>query len=169
MVAGVIIQMVVMILYSILLAETVTRFISKRPVKPFRFRKTREMVPVPDGTVSPQAIRKAKILIGAMVFSTILIFIRSIYRTIELLEGWTGPIISNEMLFCVLDGLMVFLAVLVLNIFHPAQLLPARPKIAVTPSHSQGDVEKAPPAQPVEQPMSHQSSRTLAAAPEAAK
>lgn len=80
MLAGVVTQMVVMVLYSILLAETVWRFMSKRPVKPFRFRKTREIQPVPEGSLSPQTVRKAKTLVAAMVFSTVLIFVRSIYR-----------------------------------------------------------------------------------------
>lgn len=155
--------MFVMILYSILLAETVTRFLTKRPVAPFRFRKTRELVPVPEGTVAPEAVRKAKILIGAMVFSTILIFIRSIYRTIELLEGWNGPIISREDLFCILDGLMVFLALLVFVPFNPAKYLPAKRRTP-TSDAERGAVEKTS-----SQPLSQQSSRTLATPPAVTK
>ena len=38
--------------------------------------------------------------------------VRSIYRAIELLEGWSGPIIENQGLFDGLDGaLMVSRAV----------------------------------------------------------
>jgi len=126
MVAGVIIQMVIMVAYSLLLAEFVYRFFADKPVKPFRIWKTKPAMAVPKGVVGPADVRKARILIIAMVFSTILIFIRSIYRTIELLDGWTGPIISNEGLFCGLDGLMVFLATAVFNVIHPLWYLPRK-------------------------------------------
>ena len=31
----------------------------------------------------------------------------SVYRTIELLNGWSGPIATNQTLFCVLDALLM--------------------------------------------------------------
>jgi len=34
-------------------------------------------------------------------------------------EGWNGFLISHERYFLVLEGLMVILAVLILNVFHP--------------------------------------------------
>lgn len=126
MVAGVIVQMVIMVAYSILLTEFVIRYFFDKPVKPFRIWKTKPAMAVPKGVVSASDERRAKILIGAMVFSTILIFIRSIYRTVELLDGWNGPIISNEALFCVLDGLMVFLATAIFNVIHPMWFLPRK-------------------------------------------
>lgn len=116
--------MVVMVLYSLLLAETVYRFLAKRPVKPFRFRKTQEVVTVSEGSISPRDVKNGKILIAAMVFSTTVIFVRSIYRTIELLQGWDGAIISNETLFVILDALTVFLAMVVFNAIHPGKYLP---------------------------------------------
>lgn len=126
MVAGVLVQMVVMVAYCVLLAEFVVRYFLDKPVKPFRIWKTKPAMAVPRGVVSQADAKKAKILIGAMVFSTLLIFIRSIYRTVELLDGWTGPIISNEALFCALDGLMVFLATAIFNIIHPMWYLPRK-------------------------------------------
>jgi hypothetical protein len=66
---------------------------------------------------------------------------RGVYRTIELTGGWSGSVISNQMLFswCSLsrclavllttiltvgfDGSMIVLALAVLNIFHPGRLL----------------------------------------------
>jgi len=55
----------------------------------------------------------------ALALSTLLIYIRSIYRVIELAEGWRGALISKETYFIVLEGVMVIIAVLVLNVFHP--------------------------------------------------
>lgn len=115
-----------MVAYSILLAEFVFRYYKDKPVKPFRVWKTKPAMAVPRGVVPAGDIKRSEVLIGAMIFSTLLIFVRSIYRVIELLDGWTGPIISNEMLFCVLDGLMVLLATLVFNFIHPWWFLPVK-------------------------------------------
>ncbi|RAK96468.1 RTA1 domain-containing protein [Aspergillus ibericus CBS 121593] len=76
-------------------------------------------------------------LVGAMVFSVVCIYIRSIYRTIELAQGWSGYLITHQTYFIVLDGVMMVLAVAVFNIFHPGWLLPtdmafALPKGQVT-------------------------------------
>jgi len=54
-----------------------------------------------------------------MVLSVVLIVIRSIYRTIELLQGWTGYLITTERYFIVLDGAMMVGAVGVFNIARP--------------------------------------------------
>ena len=55
----------------------------------------------------------------ALSISTLAIFIRSVYRVIELSQGWQGALMKNERLFIVLEGVMVLLAVLVLNVGHP--------------------------------------------------
>jgi len=68
------------------------------------------------GTVVP--------LLAAMVFSITCIYIRSIYRTIELLQGWDGYLITNERFFIALDGSMMVLAVSIFNFIHPGWFLP---------------------------------------------
>lgn len=123
MVAGVIIQMFVMILYTLLLFSFVYRYFHRKPAKQFRLRRTQPFMEVPAGSVAPEVERKAKILLAAMLFSTLLIFIRSIYRTVELLNGWHGPIIGNETLFWVLDAFMVFFAMAIFNVIHPNKFL----------------------------------------------
>ncbi|KAF3906828.1 hypothetical protein ABW21_db0200015 [Orbilia brochopaga] len=60
----------------------------------------------------------------ATVLSVTCIYIRSIYRTIELLQGWDGYLITTERYFIALDGAMMIIAVGVYNIVHPALLLP---------------------------------------------
>lgn len=42
------------------------------------------------------------------------------YRVVELSEGWTGHLIRQQWLFVGLEGVMVVVAVAVLNAFHPA-------------------------------------------------
>jgi hypothetical protein len=63
--------------------------------------------------------RKSYFLVGATAFSTVMIYVRSIYRTIELSQGWTGYLITREPYFIVLDGVMIVLATGVFNVIHP--------------------------------------------------
>ncbi|MCJ1358294.1 MAG: hypothetical protein MMC33_008293 [Icmadophila ericetorum] len=55
----------------------------------------------------------------ALVLATLCIFIRSVYRVAELGEGWTGALIRDQKTFIGLEGSLVVLAVLSLNLFHP--------------------------------------------------
>ncbi|PGH03029.1 hypothetical protein GX51_04347 [Blastomyces parvus] len=55
----------------------------------------------------------------ALSLSTLFIFTRCVYRIAELSGGWDGPLLKDEPLFIGLEGVMVALAVLVLNAFHP--------------------------------------------------
>jgi hypothetical protein len=67
-------------------------------------------------------------LLGAMIFSVLCIYVRSIYRTIELLQGWHGFLITHEKYFIALDGAMMVAAVVVFNVIHPGWLLPDQHK-----------------------------------------
>jgi len=58
--------------------------------------------------------------IAALTLATICIFWRSVYRCAELGEGWTGYLIGQQWLFVGFEGVMVIVAVGVLNFFHPA-------------------------------------------------
>ncbi|KAL5047031.1 hypothetical protein BDW71DRAFT_49492 [Aspergillus fruticulosus] len=70
-------------------------------------------------------INKCLLLLGAAVaFSLVLIYIRSVYRTIELLHGWTSSTMRNEKLLIGLDAAMMVPAVMIFNVFHPSYLLP---------------------------------------------
>jgi hypothetical protein len=56
---------------------------------------------------TPKEQKKAETMLWVCVGATTLIFIRSIYRSIELLDGWSGPIIENQGLFDGLDGALM--------------------------------------------------------------
>ncbi|GAA82116.1 RTA1 domain protein [Aspergillus luchuensis IFO 4308] len=112
MVAGIVFQLASITVFVFLAADFVRRTL--------RMRILQTMT----GTIIP--------LLGAMIFSVICIYIRSIYRTIELSQGWSGYLITHERYFIVLDGIMMVLAVGVFNIFHPGWLLP---KNEVKPFH----------------------------------
>jgi uncharacterized membrane protein YhaH (DUF805 family) len=62
-------------------------------------------------------------VIAALLLSITTIYIRSIYRTIELVQGWNGFLITHERFFIALDAAMMTIAVIVFNIFDPAVLL----------------------------------------------
>ncbi|EGE84560.1 parasitic phase-specific protein PSP-1, variant [Blastomyces dermatitidis ATCC 18188] len=57
----------------------------------------------------------------ALSLATLFIFTRCVYRIAELSGGWDGPLLKDEPLFIGLEGVMVALAVLVLNAFHPGR------------------------------------------------
>lgn len=72
----------------------------------------------------PTTLHGMWVIIAATVFSVFFIFVRSIYRTIELLEGWTGYLIMHEWYFIGLDGIPMILAVGVYNLIHPGWWMP---------------------------------------------
>jgi hypothetical protein len=59
----------------------------------------------------------------AISFTTLTILIRSIYRLIELQQGFDGSLANNETDFMVLEGPMVFIGVTLLTIWHPGYVL----------------------------------------------
>jgi RTA1 like protein len=72
---------------------------------------------------------RVKILIGATAVSCSLIYVRSIYRTVELLQGWSGYLITHEGYFIGLDAVTMLLAVAVFNFIHPGWCLPDSSKL----------------------------------------
>lgn len=66
---------------------------------------------------------KLKLLVAATSFSVVMIFTRSVYRSIELLQGWSGFLITHEGYFIALDGALMVAAVGCFNLLHPHLLL----------------------------------------------
>ncbi|CBF76494.1 hypothetical protein AN4912.2 [Aspergillus nidulans FGSC A4] len=104
MVAGIIFQMASITVFVLCAADFVRRTLVRRLLQNY----TKTIVP----------------LLAAMVFSVLCIYVRSIYRTIELLEGWSGYLITTERFFIALDGSMMVLAVAIFNLIHPGWFLP---------------------------------------------
>ncbi|KAH8594146.1 RTA1 like protein-domain-containing protein [Bisporella sp. PMI_857] len=63
---------------------------------------------------------KFKGFLGALALATICIFWRSVYRVVELAQGWTGHLIRQQWLFVGFEGVMVIVACFALNLFNPA-------------------------------------------------
>jgi len=58
--------------------------------------------------------------VAALALATICIFWRSVFRVAELSNGWEGYLMARQDLFVGFEGVMVVVACLVLNIFHPS-------------------------------------------------
>ncbi|KAF2397974.1 RTA1-domain-containing protein [Trichodelitschia bisporula] len=55
----------------------------------------------------------------ALAFATLCVFTRSVYRVAELSEGWTGHLIETQRYFIGLEGAVLVVGILGLNVFHP--------------------------------------------------
>ncbi|KAI1080167.1 sphingoid long-chain base transporter RSB1 [Whalleya microplaca] len=69
------------------------------------------------------AVRRSRMFrgfLGALALSTVCIFWRSAFRVAELSGGWTGELMGRQDLFVGFEGVMITVAVWVLNLFHPA-------------------------------------------------
>ncbi|BCR85595.1 RTA1 domain-containing protein [Aspergillus chevalieri] len=104
MVAGIVFQLASITVFVICAADFVRRTIRKRLLQRV------------NGSIVP--------LFAAMIFSVLCVYVRSIYRTIELAQGWDGYLITTQRYFIALDGAMMVAAVAVFNVFHPGWLLP---------------------------------------------
>ena len=74
--------------------------------------------------------RYSRILAVTTSFVAALILIRNFYRAVELSQGWTGYLITHEDYFIVLDGMLMAIAPLIYNIFHPARYVNGIPEDA---------------------------------------
>ncbi|KAH7338428.1 RTA1-domain-containing protein [Rhizoctonia solani] len=117
MLGGIVIQLVAVVLYTILAIEFVVRFGLDRAARSVAIgeqRKHAGWMGVPRSIVW--------MLVG-LAIATLFIIIRSIYRTIELTDGWNGTIISTEKWFNWFDGAPIFVAMFTFNVFHPGYFL----------------------------------------------
>ncbi|POR38621.1 Sphingoid long-chain base transporter RSB1 [Tolypocladium paradoxum] len=74
--------------------------------------------------VRMRATRRFRGFLAALALSIICVLWRSAFRVAELSEGWSGPIISKQGLFIGFEGVLIVVAVLALNVFHPGICAP---------------------------------------------
>ncbi|TFK66155.1 RTA1-domain-containing protein [Pluteus cervinus] len=116
MLGGIVFQFVIISLYAALATEFLIRYTRDNP---FTGRT--------NSSSRTQMTPRTRIMLGALGFNTLCLFIRAIYRIIELSDGWSGRIIRTQIYFNVLDGGMVILAIYTFNFIHPGMFLPQRP------------------------------------------
>ncbi|KIJ64793.1 hypothetical protein HYDPIDRAFT_175317 [Hydnomerulius pinastri MD-312] len=118
MLIGIIIQMVAITLFVLCAGEFFFRYANDKPLRAPADEMERH------SALSAKPMHpNMKLTVYASIFMTLCLFIRAVYRTIELTDGWTGRIIATQLYFNVLDGGMVTLAIYTLNIFHPGRLI----------------------------------------------
>ncbi|KAG6886613.1 hypothetical protein C0995_006447 [Termitomyces sp. Mi166 len=139
MLGGIAFQLAVIVIYTFLATEFFVRYMSNKPFR--RSKSSKDSLPYP----KPMT-RKLIIMSLGIGFCTICLFIRSVYRLIELADGWLGRIIRTEVYFSalssarseplasvtyrpffsfldVLDGVMITLAIYTFNFIHPGFFL----------------------------------------------
>ncbi|KAG1773262.1 RTA1 like protein-domain-containing protein [Suillus placidus] len=114
MLGGIVVQLFVILIYSGLAAEF---FLRRKYNAPFRHQV------IKFGRGQRIMSKKMQRMISAMSFCTICLFIRTVYRTVELADGWSGSVIASESYFNWLDGGFVTLAIYTLNVIHPGNYL----------------------------------------------
>ncbi|KAL1731809.1 RTA1 like protein-domain-containing protein [Schizophyllum commune] len=116
MLAGILFQMFCLIVFTLCFIEYFVRYFVDKPVKSLEQPTKRKPM-----------TQNLQLMSAGLTFTILVIFVRSIYRTIELLDGWQGRIITTEVYFDVMDGAMIILATYCLNFIHPGFLLRKQP------------------------------------------
>ncbi|KAH7338437.1 RTA1 like protein-domain-containing protein [Rhizoctonia solani] len=117
MLGGIVIQLVAVVLYTILGLEFIIRFTYNRPTRPNATGEPRKHA----GWIGVS--RNLVWMLVGLGIATLFIIIRSIYRTIELTDGWNGEIIATEKWFNWFDGAPIVVAMFTFNFFHPGYFL----------------------------------------------
>ncbi|KAI1101507.1 RTA1-domain-containing protein [Jackrogersella minutella] len=115
MIAGLIFQVVTLLVFIILSADFL--------INTVRRRRALGSTAALDQDPALVAIRGSwmfKCFLVALALSTICIFWRSVFRVAELSRGWSGPLMARQDLFVGFEGVLITVAVWVLNIFHPS-------------------------------------------------
>jgi len=114
MLGGIVFQMLAITIYMVLAVEFVYRYLTDKP-----FQRPHNDPPTGNYFLD----KNMKAMLFGSAFSSLALYVRSVYRTIELIDGWEGRIITTEIYFNAMDGAMILLAMFCLNFFHPGRLL----------------------------------------------
>lgn len=148
MLAGISFQLAIVSIFFFVTTEFYWRYFTDRPL---RGKKT-SSTPRSSETLAENergAITGKMVLVNfGLLFTTLLLWIRAVYRVIELADGWNGRIISTEVYFSecsprkhfiilnadsqhslfldALDAMMVVLSMICWNFIHPGFFLPPK-------------------------------------------
>ncbi|KAJ3526008.1 hypothetical protein NMY22_g10341 [Coprinellus aureogranulatus] len=138
MLGGIIFQTAVIIIFALCCLEYFVRYFRRRPIRNIGYYESSTT-----DTDRGEFTKPLKIMVSALAFITLILFIRAVYRTIELADGWTGRIISTESYFLVLDALMIVMAMFTLNFIHPWEFLYKDPveTFRLVPTHRRSGSE----------------------------
>lgn len=114
MVAGLAVQVFSMTLFMVLCTDFFIRV--RRAQKSEDIVLDSEFAHIREKKIMPQ-------FLIAVAICTILIYIRCIYRLVELAQGWLGYLITHEPYFLVFEALIMFIGVFALTLVHPGFIL----------------------------------------------
>ncbi|KAB5588394.1 hypothetical protein CTheo_8162 [Ceratobasidium theobromae] len=119
MLGGISLQLAALTLYAALGLEFVIRYGLNRPVGADSGNHERKYA----GWGG--APRKLVLMLIGLAIATVFVLIRSVYRTLELSDGWqvNGTINATEKWFNWFDGMPITVAMFTFNVFHPGYLL----------------------------------------------
>ncbi|KAL8695248.1 MAG: hypothetical protein Q9218_000286 [Villophora microphyllina] len=119
MIVGIVFQLAANIVFACLFARVV--------YKTYRQGKgilNVDNLPLPSRPQPATTTRRLRILAAATTLSTLALIARGVYRSVELIQGWRGYLITTERYFIGLDGALMVVALLVFVIANPHYLLP---------------------------------------------
>ncbi|ODV67531.1 RTA1-domain-containing protein [Hyphopichia burtonii NRRL Y-1933] len=93
-----------------------------------------------------QSVRSRKLVhYGPIVLlvSVAFVYVRCVYRVVELAQGWTGYLITHEAFVMTLDALMIFFTCITLVIFHPVFLIGRHAHLSMSVIKKRLDLEAA--------------------------
>ncbi|EXJ91245.1 hypothetical protein A1O1_04355 [Capronia coronata CBS 617.96] len=90
----------------------------------FRRRKALPQHPLSPEAAATLGDRKFRLFALGVITAWAAIFIRCIYRIVEMAGGWGNTIMRNEIGFIILEGVMLVWATLVQTAFHPGYCFP---------------------------------------------
>lgn len=91
MLGGIVFQFVAICAYTACGVDFVRNYTARKSVRPMISSAERGLLDT-----------RLKLMLAALAFSTLVLLIRSIYRTVELADGWTGKVITTEVYFSTL-------------------------------------------------------------------
>ncbi|XMA09502.1 hypothetical protein WAI453_002293 [Rhynchosporium graminicola] len=106
MIAGLIFQVVSLVVFVILCGDFV-----------WRLRKNRNAWNTENSAIYESWIFKG--FLYALALATICIITRCAFRAIELFDGFAGALANDEVLYMILEPPMISIAVIALTVFHP--------------------------------------------------
>ncbi|KAJ3558818.1 hypothetical protein NM688_g698 [Phlebia brevispora] len=120
MLAGIVFQLSALLAFVSLAVEFYIRLLKDRPLRTDGFKGDGSEMTVSDTTIFTPRL---KLMTVGLATSTFFILIRSVYRTAELGDGWTGKILRTQVYFSIFDGAMIVVAIYAVNVFHPGFLM----------------------------------------------
>jgi hypothetical protein len=124
MIAGLAFQVFTLTIFIALAADFLIRVLRQRgSLRPMRHTGSHDRVFASGSWIAMWGFTGFHGILASLALSTICIFWRSCFRVAELSDGWTGTLMGRQDLFIGFEGVMISIACLVLNFWHPAYVL----------------------------------------------